>query len=506
MSFDQLTVNPENTKPSLDVEELQGYLPETETSKQEKLEARCDKALEQLDFEYTPELQESLREYYGDHYGMAEELEALLDGEACDPSEVQSLIEQSIFTPGEFSRLYGNMLIHGNMPPAITTIIRPFLAKLRQDRAEAPDDQRLEVLELMLAARAAEALFAEPSVAVASVDEEERKLVTDISDKLLRRITESGYFDASGGSVAIKDFRQSINMFSLQNPEAAIDRAQKVFWDDCRYAGQLLFHNSGDMPWTRSQAMLMPRRMQQQINGEIHFGTAEQVQYGLHSPTVHWSEIYSPDEYKGPHPEDGGTIAMPLWKIIQSAPYARDAHYGTLRVKPERLESFKEKVRLIAQTGTIGTGPVDGQGHIGIDRTFYSSPHDVSPDAPLEGAPDGHVFKLDRSDYAVAANAQEMATIAESGIGEGFPTPILLDAPEIPDGDKWSAMSHQQRTELLERRKDGISRGIEELQARSVASQPDTFIVALRSGIFDFDVIDDGHKEWRKNAQFVRKP
>lgn len=498
--------------------DLASLLPkQPETIARDPVEQRCGEALHDLDFEYTPELLDNLREFYADQYNLAQDIEQtldetnnLLDHAELDQqkTELQAIIDTSPIDTQVFEMYYKSALEYGNMPPNITRLIRPFLARIRLDRLDDPNNERLKTVELMLLAVSTEALFAEASVAVSSVGAEERNLVKELAGRVQQRMTESPNFSANGQVINPPDMRRSINTYFFTNPEVNIDKAQKVFWNDCRYAGQLLFHNSSDMPTTRQRAKLMPRRMQEHVNGEMRFGTAESVDGHLHSPMIHWSEVYAPDEYKGggARSTDGGTIAMPLWKIIHAAPYGRDSHYGILRVKPDRLDQFTEKVRLIDTPGSIGSGDHDQQGMTGTDRTFYSSPHDVAPDAPIEEAPDGHAFELTNDDYAVILGDREAGTAMLSGLGEGFPQLYSMDTQDFPDDASWNSLTTEQQNEFRERRNSLIRDGVRNLQHQSAAKRPAEFVVPLRSGIFDFEIGDDGKNPGRPRANFNRLP
>lgn len=496
--------------------ELAALLPtQPEIKQRDPIEKRTGEALHQGYFEVTPELEGNIRDFFTDNYALAGDIETILTEDLANLSaaermarsrELQTEVDNHFMDPANFNKHYESALIYGNMPPAISHLIRPFLARLHQDRLANPEDEHLKLIEIMMLAKSVEGLFAEPSVAISTVGEQERSTVAKLAQKLSTKIEDSGYFDHNGGVINGLQAPRSINMYAVRNPDTFINKAEETFWNDCRYAGQLLFHNSGDMPRSRHRGELLPRRMQQVHNGEMHIQTAERSGSSLHSPMIHWSEQFSADEYKGPAGSSGGTIAMPLWKIIHTAPYARDAHYGRLKVKADKADDFKEKVRLIDTTGNIGLGSFDYQGYVGTDRTFYSSPHDVEPDAPVEEAPDGHSFKLNRSDYAVVIGEDEMYTAMQSGLGESFPTPFGIDVPSMPDRNTWVFMSSEERHTFQETRQKAIDDRIRELQHESAARWPDEFVVPLRSGVMEFDIGDDGRYEGRNSAKFVRLP
>ncbi|MCX6729863.1 MAG: hypothetical protein NTV95_04500 [Candidatus Saccharibacteria bacterium] len=474
----------------------------------EAIEKRVGEALVKVDFEETPQMKEALTQYFETNYALASTIDKSI---AEDPktlseeqkterqAELQSIIEASKDGGLDTQHLYEAMVEYGNMPPAITRIATPLLAKVRLERIANPEDSKLECVEQMLLVQCGISLFSEASVGVTSVGEEETKIVKDISSRVKSVVTESPHFDETGRVVHPGFIKRDLPIRLLDSPTASIDDATKLFWEDVRHAGQLLFHNSSDMTRTRANGEILTRRMQQQRNEEVQVQTAEALDGHMHSPTVHWSEKYDPSGYKG-ETDTGGTIALPIREVIASAPFARDAEYGVLRMKQDRKAQVVGRVTSSRGIGNINGGPSDTQGIGGIDRTFYSSPIDSTPGAPLEQAPDAHGFKLSKNDFAIAMNAQELQTAQLSGVGESFPQIVQLDYNLIPE-----TVTIEERTEQMAEREKSLNTGIDTLQQTSIDRYPDEFVIPVRAGgVFNFFVPDDSESKGRERAQFTK--
>lgn len=477
------------------------------------IEARTGQAWHDCDFEPAPgsnyeTLTKSLREYYRDNYNLAYQMATAIetDTSVLTPEAVversqflQAKIDSSPLHSKAVESFYNSALEYGNMPAKITSHASTLLARVELDLLKNPGDPVLERTKLMLLDAAVRSLFTEASVSVTTLSDTEKDLVVEIASKVKDSIQESGLFFPNG---KVKDLpRRSVNLDLLERPLFGIERAQTTFWNDTRYAGQLLFHNSSNMPNTRKNGALLPRRMQKVRNGEVAMATAERSGNTLHSPMVHWSELYDETGYKG-HGETPGSVAVPLYKIINSAPFARDSQYQMLRIKPDRLQAVKKLVPVIDGTVSIGSGGPDHQGFIGTDRTFYSSHVDVDSDAHIESAPDGHEFALGPSDYAVALDEHEIFVAMQSGLGESFPRLRCLNAPIHPSSAEWEALGEDGRSKYLQERERVIAEGIANLQHESISRLPDQIVVPVRSGIFDFYVHDDAHYDGRPLARF----
>jgi hypothetical protein len=474
----------------------------------EAIEKRVGEALVKVDFEETPQMKEALTQYFETNYALASTIDKSIaedpktlseEQKAERQAELQSIVEASKESGLDTQHLYEAMVEYGNMPPAITRIAAPLLAKVRLERLANPEDSKLECAEQMLLVECSASLFSEASVGVTSVGEEEIEIVKDIFSRVKSVVTESPHF-AENGYVNHPGFiKRWIPIQILDRPTTSIDRATERFWEDVRHAGQLLFHNSSDITKTRSNGEILTRRMQKQKNEEVQVQTAESLDGHLHAPTVHWSESYDPTGYKG-GTKTGGTIALPIREVIASAPFARDAEYGVLRMKQDRKAQVIGRVTSSRGIGSIGSGSSDTQGVGGIDRTFYSSPIDSTPGAPTEQAPDAHGFRLSKNDFAIAISEQELQTAQLSGVGESFPQIVKIDQKPLEVSTDIEEMGRQREAnEAL------LRAGIDALQQTSIDRFPDEFVIPIRAGgIFNFNVPDDGDNRGRLRAKFTK--
>ena len=481
----------------------------------EAIEKRVGEALAKVDFEETPQMKEALTQYFELNYALVstidksitEDPKTLSEEQKVErQTELQSIVDASNESGLDTQHLYEAMVGYGNMPPAITRIAAPLLAKVRLERLANPEDPKLECVEQMLLIECSASLFSEASVGVTSIGEEEIEIVKDIFSRVKSVITESPHFTDYGRvRMSFGDVKyglvenRKIFLPVLERPTASIDRATERFWEDVRHAGQLLFHNSSDITKTRSNGEILTRRMQKQKNEEVQIQTAETLDGHMHAPTVHWSESFDPISYKG-GTRTGGTIALPIREVIASAPFARDAEYGVLRMKQDRKAQVISRVTSPPSIGSIGSGESDSQGEGGIDRTFYSSPIDSTPGAPTEQAPDAHGFRLSKNDFAIAISEQELQTAQLSGVGESFPQIVKIDQKPLEVSTDIEEMGRQREAnEAL------LRAGIDALQQTSIDRFPDEFVIPIRAGgIFNFNVPDDGENKGRQRAKFTK--
>lgn len=461
-------------------------LPSEQLATPEAIETRTAEALENCDFEPNPEMAEQLSGFFADHYEMATDIQTILDEnvETLTPAVAAERKQELSGTAMNDADLEG-IIEYGNMPAAISRLVRPSLNAIHRRRLDNPSDPGLKRAELMLLSVAVDTLFAEPSLAVTTVGEKELAIVQSLASQILDKVKGSGFAELDkygrvSEVIGLKGARKNFNTRSLEVPGAAIRRAQKSFWKDTRPAGQLLFHNSPTLTEIRLTGSLLPRRMQKKVMGSMRTNTIEQTSDGhIHSPTVHWSEVFDPATFRGEEGESGGSIGVPLREIVEVAPYARDAAYGVLRVKPGHQASVNKKVTTIDQVGDFGVGRSDLQGIIGLDRTFYSSSKDVAADEAIEEAPDGHKFKLGPNDYTITIGETETQK-AEVNQDENSPAIRAIDAPEA------------------------VAATISSLQGESIARWPEEIVAPLRSGVFDFYVPDDSRYPGRHEAEFTK--
>lgn len=464
----------------------------------EALHLRTEQALEDCDFVRSPELERSIEGFYTAHYqlasvmrlGLYEGQERQLSGED-QKAYLNNIINDSYFDRTQIESAFrSRMQGYGIYEPYVQQIT-PLLARVRLARLDNPDNPELRKVELSTISEACDALFAEASVGVTTLRGTEADLAFLLRQSTLEQMKKSGLFPH------LDDYSEEKQLEATFQP---INRAIENFRQDTRFAGQLLFHNTGHFRDISRNGELSPRRMQQQRHGAANFQTAEYHEGHIHSPTPHWSENFDPISYRGDRAgTDGGTVAVPLVKIIQNAPYARDAQYGVLTLKPESIPYATEGIPRNDSVATIGNGGPDRQGMVGIDRTFYSSPHDVPPSAPIESAPDGYTIPLDPETYWVELEDKDAGKTWDA---DSRPEPYVIPVRAYEESD--SNGNPMSVAVWRERRKRVIARRIKDLQQRSIDQYPRQVVVPLRAGVMDFYVPDDGRANGKRRAQFTK--
>lgn len=457
----------------------------------EKINLRAELAAEQSDFLPTPELQKGLEGYYQDHYTLAGMIDQNLEPQSDDKSSesiLQEIIDYSYFTPDEITQKI-DFISETDRTPQTTKVqeLLPLVASVELSLRKDPENPDLQKVRLKLLKRGVQIVFAEQGVGVTTVSGKEKALIISLAEKINQAIESSGY-------------SESIGTIPPEDALTSIEEAQEGFWQDCRFAGQLLFHNSSDFNALRTGGEIMTRRMQQKMRGETNAQTIESQDGHMHSPTVHWSESFDHQSYRGSHElGTGGTIALPLERIVQFAPFARDAEYGVLTLKPEVEEEVVPKITINDTAAFIGAGEFDQQGARGIDRTFYASPHDVPPSTPLEEAPDGYSIPIDAQTVWVQLDEKDASRAPTYGYGENWPQNYPIKAETT-----WqSGLSTEEIGQKLEKRDEQIAQAIQALQRKSIATRPRRIVVPLRSGVMDFYVPDDSGSNGKHRANFT---
>ncbi len=477
--------------------EANQYIDPNEILRPELMEQRVGSALETCDFEPTPELKTSMTEYYTEHYSLASAVDSVL---SADPKALDETERADQVT------LLGNLQIETAKPDDIEKQIKdvtekgkftadrdvsgPLLLALRIARLDNPEDISLERAEITVAAAVTARLFKEASIGVSTLGEQETRLVKGLGTKIKSVVKNSDLFTHNGESDRFKPtdlYEKGVNTYNdinpdLQEMDGNFSEMQKKFWNDSRHAGQLLFHYSYSHGAIRQSGALRPRRMQMQHNsGEYNSFNAKTIDgKTLWSPMVHWNEKF---EGTSSDAIDAATFAVPIEKIVENAPYGRDAEYGILSLKADRAAEVDKRLSVFAELGNSTTGD-HAQGAAGsTDRSFYSSPRDIDPNAPIEEAPDGHEFPLDSPDIYIVTIGHEQSDNAERyGRGEYFPTPysILGNVSAVELGQK--PYEDVQAAKL---------EAIQALQVTSVSRHAGKVVVPIRSGVFDFSLSDE---------------
>lgn len=479
------------------------------------IDFKAEEAMERSEFVATSELRNGLRSFYESHYAMAGVIEMGMqdisdpDVAARQQPSLENIVKSSIHTGSALAERIQSLAEHGgnytDPSNAYVEDTLPLLASVRLARLQHPDDKRLERAEITAQLMAVQNLFAEVSVGTTTVGPQEIDTINKLHSAVTKRIESSGLFeqtDAYGQPVYIpKDLQAEGSRWQIKDriaergSTANIESAQAMFWQDTRHAGQLLYHNSSNFRSLWRQGAIRTRRVQLAQSGKLAELTTDvhSNSYGderhHHSPTVHFSEQFDPQGYRGRAGSlDAGTLAMPMAEVIKTTPFARNAEYGTVQLKPG--SHVKEMVALHDTLGNIGWGSNDTQGSSSNDRTFYRSPYDTAPDAPLEQAPDGYEYTFAGTPMLrIALGDQERENIETRawGTGENVPTTRIIEADPKHLLDEESKIEQQLKT----------------LQQQVLEQYPDQLIVPLRSGIMNFYVPDDGRYNGRPKSRFT---
>ena len=484
-----------------------GQAGERQLQTEQAIDLRVEQAQEDSAFKSSPELREGLHGFYELHYTMDGVIKDVLDndvsteeaGRAQQAQKLEGILAGSLFSTNEIHDKIISLTDMGNTPPSYGQAALPVLAGIRLARMRQPEDRRLQRAELMAVSRANEALFAESSVAITTLTEEDKQRVIENHLAIQNKIKRSGLFTDAGEAIDLKEqdiSRSASQDYIKTNPLANIERAEKTFWDDVRFADQLLFHNTANFNQVYAANTLLPRRTQLARFGKFNTPNLEYYGDRYHSPTPHWSEDFDEWNYRGDGP-NAGTIAIPLAEIVKTAPYARDSQYGELDLKEDALEKTIPRVVIHDGMIDIGSGSADTQGSFGSDRTFYSSPKDVASDAPIEEAPDGYGLTLNEKTTWVQLGDTEGG--ADYGIGQHLPAQFKIDV-----GDRYLRKTNNIEAVRThdEQRKAGIEAAIKDLQHASITRYGARLVVPIRSGVMDFFVHDDGKINGKHEAHF----
>jgi hypothetical protein len=431
----------------------------------ENLDRRISDAVESCEFQATPEVTEALSGYYTDHYALAGVIEKVCDGTLTD-GESQAIlsVEDGTLSSDKFE----SILRFGADIPSAESAVR-LLAYISQKETIADPKDKQQVHESLLRSAGGmlrSVLFQEESLGITTIGESELSVVDMLYDKLL------GSLDGTSAEVTADGRIRWDGGSEVPNPESikeSIAKKKENFWSDCRQAGQLEFHNTGFLGGVSSDGGIMSRTEQFRRSGEMRYQTNADLY--MHSNVPHFSEVFSPSGYKsgsGPgngtrqpllEQDDGrGTIATPLFRIIESAPFARDAEFATVSIKDAAtLEKIPVPTRL--ENGIIGHG-VDYPGPGGDDRVFFASATERDGSVP-----DQYRIPVDHFGTLIFAGAEEIKESERYGIGEGFPARLFMEDPQNQDAVQGAIVKLQQ--DYLERYRGFV-------------------VVPLRRGVFSY--------------------
>jgi hypothetical protein len=458
------------------------------------LSRKASDVLRDSEFLGSKEVRIAVEGYYTDHYALAGAINAVVESDTLSADQqaaFEKIASDSYFSPQELhDKLERYAAQWFSYKGTYVQEALPLLVMARLERQQDPTNPALQKAELRVADMATKSLFAEASVGITTLGEQEFTVVQTMREKVLANIEQSTLFEE----------HEKQNLHADQDPRYEIDKATKTFWEDSRFAGQLLFHNTSNFLDVRTQGQLLPRRMQQAANGNMYHVNGRTLGGRLHSPTVHWSEYLDSRGARGDLDNPtAGTMAVPLWKVIESAPFGRDALYGVATIDQAKRTEVMPKVHITDKAGSFGAGSADYQGGGGLDRTFYASPHNVGPDAPLASAPDGYKVELDESAWWVQLGEADADRAPSFGAGEHIPSSYYIDMKDTKFG-----MPLQEIQAINTHNNKVLDRSVKELQRRSIAALPNKLVVPLRAGIVEFYVPDDGDDYSKPQAEFTK--
>lgn len=405
------------------------------------IKERIKEAVVSCEFDtlHNPEVREALEGFYEDHYGLVhtieDAIEGKIDGEAADEilaSEKGTLEAAKLKEKIEVMDEYGRAA----ETPSAADMQKLVAAAVKQDIEDGVSTQPSPRV-LKAVASALPALFAESSVGISTVGDAEKEAIRNLREKVATAAVEQGGAKQAEGSDVVhwmQGNREGIRIISGDSLISwGLEEAQKEFWEDTRHAGQLEFHNTGNMSGPNMKG-LMPRTEQYRQTGEMY--VQMRADEKMHSVVPHFSEKYDPTGYKNGQKERAGTIALPLAEVLAVAPFARDAEYGVVQV---RDEATLEKVPLVSGIHEIGFGADDTPGASGTDRVFFASERQDG-----EVMPDEYVLPTDRRATYIFNGEDERGASQGYGLGEGFPGRLLVDG----EGDATTRVAQLQHESL----------------------------------------------------------
>lgn len=361
-----------------------------------------------------------------------------------------------------------------------------FLAYAAQSELIAHDDQKKSAHEKTLRVVGSilkTQLFQENSLGITTVGQAEKDIITDLSAELIKQAKSAGLSVIENKVI---DWPQNesahrSNDISIPDTEIVrrIERKQALFWEDARRAGQIVYHNTGNLDDISRTGAIMPRTEQVRQNGTMN-AQMDPTREAMHSIVPHFSEHFDSKTYKIKHPgkldQAVGTVATPLIEVIKVAPYARDAKYGI--VEPKSATTL-EHVHVNNDTRPIGVGNDDFVNIGGVDRVFFASPSEKGVVKP-----DQYAIPLTRDSTLVFVGHDEIMHSPQYGLGESYPGRL-----HIADEEQEASV-------------------IANFQADQIRKYGNKLIVPLRRGVFDYqpENMDSRDGLYRPSASYSQNP
>jgi hypothetical protein len=391
------------------------------------IQERAGEAIRGCEFQETPQLKEALKGYYHDHYYLAGAIGAVIEG------RYDSKLFDTILADPELEAW--EKTLGSKTPQSIkdreflspnASVAAYRLARMAVGmRAEASEDGHFNLLR-QCGAAINESLFQETSLGITTIGEDEIGLVSQLANKVKAAAGGRNIWEAQTGRVSFSDGETVIRM---------IQDSKERFWADTRHAGQLEFHGSGDLGGINLHGMLSRN---QQVKRTGNMRTQTVVNYGggtMHSVVPHFSEFYGMGGYV--MGDTGGTIVVPLIKIIDQAPFARDGEYAAMHLKETGTEVLIPQPTLVSATGRVGAGQADTVGKGGRDRVFFSSPDETSGKLPDDYEINIHDKTNKPATYIVDRTLPDhnpKRELSELGMGYGLPDRLVIEVGDDVEG------------------------------------------------------------------------
>ncbi len=448
--------------------------PEKHKSSSEILSERIEKAARDCEIYPSEEVKEALKGYYEDHYHLAALIDTSLDG-VIDEDELDRAIKDSDVDEKVLAEGLENIEDAGfvwRIPS--TKVASALLAKAAREGEHAQSDEKLKrdrALAQCAALLVQEVLFGEASLGITTLGEDEIQIIRELHAKISETAKKTGAEIDEDGRITWKTRIHELVIGNAQTIVGQLKERQENFWEDCRYAGQLEFHNTGNFAPIGTSVAILPRTEQFRKRGVMHTQTplgAYSTSDGrskMHSVVPHFSEFFDPSDMYTRGKGAKGSFAVPLAEIIKVAPYARDAHYALVR--PKDIKTL-EKVPLETRAGsekTINAYADDIPAKWGADRVFFASPSESGSQKPDEYQiplymTDATQIFLQGRDYK--DDHREISGEVWYPVGENMPKPLFID------------------------KGIDIKTTIEDLQQDYKRRYKDRLVVPLRRGVFDF--------------------
>ena len=326
-----------------------------------------------IEVETTKEVYDSVREFYIDHTEAMAAAEYLIDRLNGDVPAGEQMGE--LFYEDDYGRVELS-IPEEHLPESVS--LRESIRQMAEGvNMVQKGDTRGGAKNMYSLITEGYFTFNEISVGVSSVGDEQLDFAAQFSMRMIEKIHQVT------GEPYPHHMKENINNqgYFKEKVGRIVAETKEKFNQEIRPASQLLLHNS---PYINEvlQAGKLATRQRQDSRGKARHTTAN---WSNHSRLTHFSETLITQQYKevlggnlgnhDEHDEDknklaiGGTLAVPIAKVIEETPYARGAKYGSATAKEGLSVEHK-----ITKPVSFYEGHFDGAySSGGMDRVFLKS-------------------------------------------------------------------------------------------------------------------------------------